>query len=183
MSDGLTLDLSRDCAAVQIPAGNTVTLPAGTVVEITQQLGGGFTVRALGALFSIAGQDADALGITPWDEAAEQAARAAAGPVTADKVWAALRQCFDPEIPVNIVDLGLVYDVALEALPPADANVQVKMTLTTPGCGMGPMIARDAQQKVKAIPGVQQAQVELVWDPPWHQSMITPDGRRALGLE
>lgn len=183
MSDGPTLELGRDCAAVQIPAGNTVMLPAGTEVEITQQLGGGFTVRALGALFSIDGKDADALGIEPWDQAAEQAARTAAGPVSEEKVWNALKQCYDPEIPVNIVDLGLIYDVTLAPLSEGDANVQVKMTLTAPGCGMGPMIARDAQQKIKAIPGVQEARVELVWDPPWHQSMITAEGRRALGLE
>ena len=183
MSEGLTLDLSRDCEAVQIPAGNTVMLPAGTEVEITQQLGGGFTVRALGALFSIAGTNADALGITPWAEAAEQAARAAAGPVTEEKVWAGLKDCYDPEIPVNIVDLGLVYDVALEPLAGGDARVQVKMTLTAPGCGMGPMIARDAEQKLKQVPGVQEASVQIVWDPPWHQSMITAEGRRVLGLE
>lgn len=183
MSEGLTLDLSRDCAAVQIPAGHTVVLPAGTEVEITQQLGGGFTVRALGALFSVSGKDADALGISPWDEAAEKAAREAAGPVTEEKIWAALKNCYDPEIPVNIVDLGLVYDVALEALEGGDARVQVKLTLTAPGCGMGPMIARDAEHKLKQVPGVQDAAVQLVWDPPWHQSMITTEGRRALGLE
>jgi probable FeS assembly SUF system protein SufT len=183
MSEGPTLDLSRDCEAVQIPAGNTVVLPAGTAVEITQQLGGGFTVRALGALFSIAGTNADALGIAPWDEAAEQAARAAAGPVTETKIWAALKNCFDPEIPVNIVDLGLVYEVELEPLEGGDARVQVKMTLTAPGCGMGPMIARDAEQKLNEIPGVKEASVQVVWDPPWHQSMITAEGRRILGLE
>jgi probable FeS assembly SUF system protein SufT len=183
MSEGLTLDLSRDCEAVQIPAGNTVVLPAGTEVEITQQLGGGFTVRALGGLFSIAGTNADALGIAPWDEAAEKKAREAAGPVTQEKVWAALKECYDPEIPVNLVDLGLIYDVALEPFEAGDANVLVKMTLTAPGCGMGPMIARDAEQKLRAIPGVREAAVHVVWDPPWHQSMITAEGRRILGLE
>ena len=183
MSEGLTLDLSRDCEAVQIPAGNTVVLPAGTEVEITQQLGRGFTVRALGTIFSIAGTNADALGIAPCDEAAKQAARAAAGPVTEEKVWAGLKDCYDPEIPVNIVDLGLVYDVALEPLTGGDARVQVRMTLTAPGCGMGPMIARDAEQKLRQIPGVQEASVQIVWDPPWHQSMITAEGRRVLGIE
>ncbi len=183
MSHGATLELSRDCPAVQIPAGNVVVLPAGTPVEITQNLGGTFTVSALGGLFHIAGRDADALGIEPFDEESERARRAAAGPVTEEKVWAALKTCYDPEIPVNIVDLGLIYDLTLEPLEGGDANVSVKMTLTAPGCGMGPVIARDAREKILSIPGVREARVELVWDPPWHQSMITPEGRRALGLE
>jgi probable FeS assembly SUF system protein SufT len=183
MTNGASLELGRDCEAVQIPAGNVVVLPAGTGVHITQTLGGSFTVRALGALFTIAGKDADALGIDPFDPETERAKRAAAGPVTEEKVWAVLKDCFDPEIPVNIVDLGLVYDLALEPLPDGDANVRVKMTLTAPGCGMGPVIARDAQQKIQAIPGVREAGVDIVWEPPWHQSMITADGRRALGLE
>lgn len=183
MRKGILLELGRDCEAVQIPAGNTVVLPAGTQVDLTQDFGGSYTVHALGALFSIAARNADALGLEPFDEAAEQAKRVAAGPVTAEKVWAALKTCFDPEIPVNVVDLGLVYDVALEPLAGGDANVQVKMTLTAPGCGMGPMIARDAQQKICSIPGVRSAQVDVVWDPPWHQSLITAEGRRVLGLE
>lgn len=183
MTNGSSLELGRDCEAVQIPAGNVVVLPAGTGVDITQTLGGSFTVRALGGLFTIAGKEADALGIDPFDPATERAKRAAAGPVTEEKVWAVLRDCFDPEIPVNIVDLGLVYDLALEPLPEGDAKIRVKMTLTAPGCGMGPMIARDAQQKLTSIPGVQEAAVDIVWDPPWHQSMITAAGRQALGLE
>lgn len=183
MRKGILLELGRDCEAIQIPAGNTVVLPIGTQVDLTQDLGGSYTVHALGALFSISARNADALGLEPFDEEAEKARRAAAGPVTMEKVWAALKTCFDPEIPVNIVDLGLVYDVALKPLEGGDADVQVQMTLTAPGCGMGPMIARDAQQKILAIPGVRSAQVGLVWDPPWHQSMITAEGRRILGLE
>ncbi len=183
MRKGILLELGRDCEAVQIPAGNTVVLPAGTPVDLTQDLGGSYTVHALGTLFSIAPENADALGLEPVDVEAQRAQRAAAGPVTPEKVWAELKTCFDPEIPVNIVDLGLVYDVALVPLENGDADVQVKMTLTAPGCGMGPMIARDAQQKLGSIPGVRSAQVEVVWDPPWHQSMITPDGRKVLGLE
>jgi probable FeS assembly SUF system protein SufT len=183
MHDGPTLELSRDCEAIQVPAGNTVVLPAGTLVEITQNLGGSYTVRALDGLFTISGRDADAMGIEPHDEEAERAARVAAGPVTEEKVWTALKQCFDPEIPLNIVDLGLIYDVAVEQQPSGDARVLVKMTLTAPGCGMGPMIARDAQRKIRSVPGVEEATVDLVWDPPWHQSMITAEGRRVLGLE
>jgi metal-sulfur cluster biosynthetic enzyme len=98
-------------------------------------------------------------------------------------VWDALRTCFDPEIPVNIVDLGLVYDVAIEPASGGHSKVRVKMTLTAPGCGMGTMIASDAREKLRCLPEVEEAEVELVWEPPWHQSMITAEGRKALGLE
>ncbi len=94
-----------------------------------------------------------------------------------------LKTCYDPEIPVNIVDLGLVYDLHVESTPSGGAKVAVKMTLTAPGCGMGPVIARDAQEKILSLPGVEEADVEVVWDPPWHQSMISAEGRRILGLE
>lgn len=181
----MNIDLERDCDAVQIPAGNTVTLPAGTLVEIAQNLGGAFTVRALGGLFSIAGKDADALGLD-WDGGVG-ADGVAEVPSTVEgvekRVWWALKQCYDPEIPVNIVDLGLVYDVQVTKTGEGAYTVSVKMTLTAPGCGMGPVIAQDAQQKVVGLPGVEEASVEVVWDPPWHQSMITPAGRRILGLE
>jgi probable FeS assembly SUF system protein SufT len=181
MNETASLELTRDCEAVQIPAGNVVVLPAGTAVDITQRLGGSFTVSALGGLFQIAGKDADALGLNPDEEAA--AATAPAGPLTEDQVWAALRTCYDPEIPVNIVDLGLVYDLALETRPDGRMQVGVKMTLTAPGCGMGPVIAEDARQKILSLPGVADARVEVVWDPPWHPSMISAEGRRMLGLE
>jgi len=105
------------------------------------------------------------------------------GPFSEDKVWEQLRQCYDPEIPVNIVDLGLVYDMHVERQASGGHNVGVKMTLTAPGCGMGTVIAGDAQQKLLGLPGVKGADVEIVWDPPWHQSMITTEGRRILGLE
>lgn len=180
------LELTRDCPAIQIPAGNVVVLPAGTPVDITQNLGGTYTVRALGGLFQIAGRDADALGLevgAPPAGAPAAPAAAAAEPVTEGQVWDVLRTCFDPEIPVNIVDLGLVYDLSLATLPAGGSRVQVKMTLTAPGCGMGPVIAEDARQKILSLPGVQEAQVEVVWDPPWHPSMISAEGRRVLGLE
>ncbi len=185
MSESASLELTRDCEAVQIPAGNVVVLPAGTAVEVTQSLGGTFTVRALGALFQIAGRDADALGpeAPAGTETACAVSATAEGPVTEEQVWAALRTCYDPEIPVNIVDLGLVYDLALQAQPDGRVQVGVKMTLTAPGCGMGPVIAEDARQKILALPGVADARVEVVWDPPWHPSMISSEGRRVLGLE
>ena len=107
---------------------------------------------------------------------------AASGPLSEKMVWDALRSCFDPEIPVNIVDLGLVYDLAIDPLPQGGNKVFVKMTLTAPGCGMGTAIASDAQQKILSLPTVEDASVEVVWDPPWHQSMITAEGRRILGL-
>jgi len=178
MQNVTSLQLKRDCAAVQIPAGTGVTLPAGTAVDITQTLGGSYTIHAQGGLFRIAPQDADALGLERPAEAA-----GAAGAVDEPMVWDALRTCFDPEIPVNIVDLGLVYDMQLTKLPGGGARVNVKMTLTAPGCGMGPSIAGDAQIKLLNLPGVDDARVEIVWEPQWHQSMITAEGRKILGLD
>jgi len=180
-ADGVTIDLSRDCPAVRIPDGQNVILPKGTSVDITQTLGGTFTVRAPDGLFRISGRDADALGLESFAD--EEAQTAPSGPVEEKRVWEALRTCYDPEIPVNIVDLGLVYDLHIEPGAAGQSKVFVKMTLTAPGCGMGPVIARDAQERILDLPGVEEAQVEIVWDPPWHQSMITAEGRRILGLE
>jgi len=178
-----TVELTRDCQAVQIPHGSTMTLPKGTTVDITQTLGGTYTVHATGGLFRIAGTDADALGIQSEPSAAPRPA--GNGPVAVDErqIWDILRTCFDPEIPVNIVDLGLVYDLRFDELPGGHRAVYVRMTLTAPGCGMGATIAGDAQQKLLSLEGVEEASVEIVWDPPWHQSMITEAGRRILGLE
>ncbi len=173
--------LKRDCTAVQIPAGTTVQIPAGTEAHILQTLGGNFTVHALGGLYRIGAQDADALGLEV-SAAATSAPLAAAGPVSEEQIWTVLKTCYDPEIPVNIVDLGLIYDLAVEPIPAGGSRVQVKMTLTAPGCGMGPAIAGDAQQKILALDGIEEASVEVVWDPPWHQSMITVEGRKVLGL-
>jgi metal-sulfur cluster biosynthetic enzyme len=106
-----------------------------------------------------------------------------AGELSDELIWSALCTCFDPEIPVNIVDLGLVYDMHVDRLPNGMKSVSVKMTLTAPGCGMGGVIAGDAQQKILALPGVEEAVVEIVWDPPWHHSMITEHGRKVLGLD
>lgn len=180
MNQVTTIKLTRDCEAIQIPIGNAITLKQGTDVDITQTLGGTFTVHSMGALFRIAGKDADALGVE-IPEASSQKTDGD-GPVEEAQIWDVLRTCYDPEIPVNIVDLGLIYDLHLE--PGKDgAKISVKMTLTAPGCGMGGAIAGDAQQKILALPGVNEASVEVVWDPPWHQSMITPNGRRILGIE
>jgi probable FeS assembly SUF system protein SufT len=176
-------ELTRDCEAVQIPLGAIALLPKGTPVDITQTLGGTYTVHAQGGLFRIASKDADALGLQQSPPA--EAKTASHQPVEADEkqVWETLKTCFDPEIPVNIVDLGLVYALDIEKLPTGFSRVNVKMTLTAPGCGMGGTIAGDAQQKLLYLEGVEEANVEIVWDPPWHQSMITDQGRRVLGLE
>jgi probable FeS assembly SUF system protein SufT len=180
-----SLKLIRDCAAVQIPLGANVTLPAGTLVDVAQTLGGNYTVRTMAGLFRIAAADVDALGIAPSSSLMEEVCKRpeSDGPVDEKQVWDTLKTCFDPEIPVNIVELGLVYDLQIEPLPGKKSKVLVKMTLTAPGCGMGTVIASDAQQKLLYLPGVEEAAVEIVWDPPWHQSMITAEGRRILGLD
>lgn len=187
MQNTTSVELVRDCEAVQIPAGQKVVLPKGTLVEITQTLGGSFTVMASGGLFRVANGDADALGIEqPASATAGAEGNApsdAFGPAEEGAVWETLRTCYDPEIPVNIVDLGLVYDLHLEPLPSGRSKIFVKMTLTAPGCGMGTVIAADAQQKLLELPGIEDASVEIVWDPPWHHSMISPAGRARLGLD
>jgi probable FeS assembly SUF system protein SufT len=182
MQDVTSIDLKRDVDAVQIPSAAPVLLPAGTRVDIAQTLGGTFTVHAQGGLYRISGKDADALGLEPLIEEKKQMA-GSPEPVDEKQIWEILRTCYDPEIPVNIVDLGLVYDLAIEKLPSGFSKVNVKMTLTAPGCGMGPTIAGDAQQRILALDSVEEANVEVVWDPPWHQSMISEQGRRILGLE
>jgi probable FeS assembly SUF system protein SufT len=186
MHENTTVKLTRDCAAIQIPLGTNVTLAAGTPVHISQTLGGNYTVQTDAGLFRIAARDVDALGIETEASSLMEAVAAkpaAAGPVEEKAVWDTLRSCFDPEIPVNIVDLGLIYDMVIEPLPTGGSKVLVKMTLTAPGCGMGTVIASDARQKLLYLPGVEEAQVDIVWDPPWHQSMITVEGRRILGLD
>jgi len=183
MQDISTVQLTRDCEAVQIPVGTSVILPTGTEVDITQTLGGSYTVQALGGLYRIATRNADALGLEPNAATTPASKPEAEGPVEEKEVWEVLKSCYDPEIPVNIVDLGLVYDLQIEPMATGRSKVSVKMTLTAPGCGMGTVIAGDAQQKLLDLAGVEEASVEIVWDPPWHQSMISPAGRGRLGLE
>ena len=178
-----TTQLKRECDAVQIPSGATARLPADLQVDITQTLGGTFTVHAPGGLYRIAAKDADALGLGAEETPEMVPAPIMDGPVDEKLVWETLKTCYDPEIPVNIVDLGLVYDLHIEPTPGGQSIISVKMTLTAPGCGMGATIAGDAQQKLLYLPGVEEAVVEIVWDPPWHQSMITEQGRKVLGLE
>jgi probable FeS assembly SUF system protein SufT len=179
--DAERVELSRECEVVQIPGGYTVTLPKGTVAVITQSLGGSFTLQvpSHGGLFRLAGKDADAIGREPT---AQPTAADAKGSLE-EQVWEQLKTCYDPEIPVNIVDLGLVYDMQIASLDGDKKRVDVKMTLTAPGCGMGTSIAYDAQQKLLELPGVEEADVQVVWDPPWSPQMISPAGRQLLGME
>jgi probable FeS assembly SUF system protein SufT len=184
MHNVTTVELTRDCDAVQIPAGNPVKLQAGTPVDITQTLGGTYTVHTMGGLYRIASKDADALGLRHEPMESNGTEPEPVSPDQLEKmIWDTLKTCYDPEIPVNIVDLGLIYDMHLEQQASSTYKIGVKMTLTAPGCGMGTVIAGDAQQKLLCLPGVQEAEVEIVWDPPWHQSMIAAEGRRVLGLE
>ncbi len=153
---------------------------ADTPVDITQSLGGSYTVRSPQGLFRVDARDADALGFAVPHEANQ---RESGAPATEPEVWDALKQVYDPEIPVNIVDLGLVYDLVIEKIQEEDGRrVQMKMTLTATGCGMGPAIAADAQNRILSLPGIDDASVEVVWDPPWHQSMISEEGKKTLGI-
>ncbi len=184
MHENTEFTLTRDCEAIQIPSGNKTTIPAGTPGVITQTLGGSYTIATYQGLGRIAEKDLDALGLAKPAPPSEPAPKTStsSGVVDDKAVWDQLRQCFDPEIPVNIVDLGLVYDCQLVNKPEGGLKVEVKMTLTAPGCGMGPAIAHDAQSKILTIDGVEEADVQLVWDPPWNQNMISEAGRMKLGM-
>jgi probable FeS assembly SUF system protein SufT len=171
--------LIKDTPATVIPAGDSVTLAAGTPVHIVQTLGGNVTVRTDGGLFRIGKENTSA--IDGYTATANE--EAVTGEFSEQAVWDAMKTCFDPEIPVNIVDLGLVYDLAVEKTATGGHAVDVKMTLTAPGCGMGPVIAEDAREKIARLPTVETAKVHIVWDPQWTPQMISETGRKALGLE
>lgn len=175
--------LTRDVDAAIVPIGTKVTLQKGEQAYITQSLGGSYTVVVNGNMFRIAEKDADALGI---EANAAPAAAASTGPLSQEdlekKVWEQLKTCYDPEIPVNIVDLGLIYDCHLTPIGANNYKADVKMTLTAPGCGMGPVLAQDVQNKLVSLEPIDEANVELVWDPPWNQSMMTEAAKLQLGL-
>jgi len=179
MIDHREIALNRHCDAIQIPSGQPIVLPEGMSVIVTQSLGGTYTVATPGGLARIELKDGDALGLDRLP--AEDDSKQFEGPAE-EAVWSQLKTVFDPEIPVNVVDLGLIYDCRVEKKESGATSVLVRMTLTAPGCGMGPAIAADARQKILAIEGVEDAEVELVWDPPWNQSMISEEGRMRLGL-
>ncbi|MNF26051.1 hypothetical protein D3C84_66780 [compost metagenome] len=171
--------LRRDCAATLIPRGEPLRLAQGEAVTLTQALGGSFTVRtANGQLARIAAEDADALGLQPLPTSEP----AAAGGFDLDQVFATLRSVYDPEIPVNVVDLGLIYQCQAQPLEDGSQRVSIQMSMTAPGCGMGDVLKEEARAKVQTLPGVSQVEVELVWEPPWDQSRMSEAARLQLGL-
>jgi probable FeS assembly SUF system protein SufT len=176
--------LARDVEASIVPIGTKVTLQKGETAHITQSLGGTYTVIVNGNMFRIESKDADALGLEV--SAAPAATTTPGGPLTQEqlekKVWESLKTCYDPEIPVNIVDLGLIYDCHLTPIGENNFKADVKMTLTAPGCGMGPVLAQDVQNKLISLEPIDEANVELVWDPPWNQGMMTEAAKLQLGL-
>src|SRR3990167_5554221 len=180
MTDKQIIILSRDCMALLVPSGARIMLHKDTEVTITQSLGNSYTVAVYGNLARIDGKDADALGKTPINPLADLPEDA----TIEDQVWQQLKSVYDPEIPVNIVDLGLVYQCAI--VPDIEDNtgfiVKIEMTLTAPGCGMGPVIAHDAKQKLMAIPAVKKAEIDIVFDPPWDQSKMSDMAKLELGI-
>lgn len=172
--------LTRDCMAMLVPSGARIMLHQGTEVTVTQSLGNSYSVEVYGNLVRIDGKDADALGKTPTDPLAGLPDDMS----TEDKVWLMLKTVFDPEIPVNIVDLGLIYQCEIQSVKDQEdkVDITIKMTLTAPGCGMGPVIAADAKQKILAIPEVRDVDIEIVFDPPWEQNMMSDMAKLELGL-
>src|SRR5437879_10461484 len=181
MQNSEPITLTRDVEGAIIPVGTKVTLQKGEQAHITQSLGGSYTVVVNGNMFRLEGKDADALG----REAVAKPASTGA-PVPQEQfekeIWNQLRSCYDPEIPVNIVDLGLIYDCHIEPIAASSYRVGVKMTLTAPGCGMGPVLQQDVQNKLLSLEAVDDVAVELVWDPPWNQSMLSEAAKLQLGL-
>jgi probable FeS assembly SUF system protein SufT len=183
MQSNEPVTLTRDVEAAVIPVGTKVTLQKGERAYIAQSLGGSYTVVVNGNMFRIEGKDADVLGLEVAAKAETAGGTALKTPEGLEKeVWNQMKTCFDPEIPVNIVDLGLIYDCRLTPLGENSHKADIKMTLTAPGCGMGPMLAQDVQNKLLSIEGIDEANVELVWDPPWNQGMLTEAAKLQLGL-
>jgi probable FeS assembly SUF system protein SufT len=178
--------IQRDVDAVLVPFGDRVVLPKGEEARIVQDLGGNYTIMVKGSLYMIDAKNADAIGIGQKVETPAQSVEKKEGTPSQEeietKVWEALKNCYDPEIPVNLVDLGLIYDCRIEQLPEGGYQVNIKMTLTAPGCPMAAMIAQDVQNKIISIDGVEETNVELVWDPPWSKDMMTEAARLQLGL-
>lgn len=181
MHEHQTVTLIRDCEAVLIPSGTPLLLPQGTEVFITQALGGSYTVNVNGNPARIAPMDADALGFA-IDQPQQNRQAIADGKVDEELVWEQLRTCYDPEIPINIVDLGLVYHCGITPLPGGGNKVDVVMTLTAPGCGMGQFLVEDVRGKIATVPNITEINVELTFDPPWNQDMMSEAARLETGL-
>jgi probable FeS assembly SUF system protein SufT len=180
MTEEKPITLKRECTAVLIPSGEKVALAAGSTVWLTQALGATYTVMTdRGHMARIDGADADALGSPHLHDGGS----AGIGASVEETIWNQLRTCFDPEIPVNIVDLGLIYDCRVDALEDGGHKATVQFTLTAQGCGMGQFLKEDIKKKILAVPDVQEADVELVWEPPWNQSMISAKAKHQLGIE
>lgn len=173
--------LTREVEALLIPSATPVMLREGEVVRVTQALGGAYTVQVGGNLARIEGKDADALGLE-IEEASSTLEKVADGPVEVEVLWEALRTCYDPEIPVNIVDLGLIYKCEVVAVDATHNKVEIEMTLTAPGCGMGPVLVSDVRNKIEKIKNVTEVDVQLVFDPPWDQSRMSEAAQLQLGL-
>lgn len=173
-----SIEVQRDCEGALIPSGVKVDVKKGTQVLLTQSLGNSYTVYIHGNLVRVAGKDGDALGLVVFND---MDINQSEGTVE-DKVWAQLHTCFDPEIPVNIVDLGLVYECQVLAQEDGSFNIAVTMTLTAPGCGMGPILVNDIEEKIKHIIGVNQIKVALVFDPPWDRGKMSEVAKLQLGL-
>lgn len=176
------VELERDVNATLIPHGEEFTLGRGEKVTITHRLGGNFTVMTLQGMYRIAAKDADALGESSQDFSTGKESTENTEPANEDEIRENLKTVFDPEIPVNVVDLGLIYRVEIENNNHLGRIAYVDLTLTAPGCGMGPVIAEDVKSKVLELPGIDQAEVEIVWDPPWTQDLISEEGKMELGL-
>ncbi len=175
------IKILRDCDSTLIPSGDKITLIKGTLVRITQALGGDYTLYVNGNLVKLSGQDADAIG-KKIKEDVSNANQINNGEYSEELVWEQLKTCYDPEIPVNIVDLGLIYDLSKKGNKKDGYNLKIKMTLTAPGCGMGPSIAQDVESKFMALPGIKDILVEIVWDPVWDRSMMSEDAKLKLGM-
>jgi probable FeS assembly SUF system protein SufT len=173
-----TIEITRECEAMLIPSGVKVTIQKGSLVMITQALGNAYTVYVNGNLARVAGKDGDALGMIILDEPDINDMDGTLD----EKVWAVLRTCYDPEIPVNIVDLGLVYECQVYPVEVNTNHVLIKMTLTAAGCGMGPVLVADLQQRIKNIKGIAEIKVDLVFDPPWDRSMMSDVAKLQLGM-
>ena len=175
------IKVNRDCDAILVPGGEKVVLVVGPHVRITQALGGDFTVYVNGNLLKISGKDSDAIGMEVKEESIKKDSNDSNAKISEEDAWDVMKTCYDPEIPVNIVDLGLIYDLKINHLE-KETKINVKMTLTAPGCGMGPVIAKDVEDKLMSLPMVSYVLVELVWEPAWNQSMMTEAAKLELGM-